>query len=491
MKNTQPLFPNFHIQTLSKKRQSASQKLAEQYKILQQKSFKQLGQLFEKTIPKSAWANNGEKAFSRCRLFTKENLFWAFFSQIVDPDGGCTEVVKKLQAYASVKGMPIPSSSTASYCAARVKLDEEWMQEIFEHIASNLDSMPDEQGPLNNRRVVVVDGTGLSMPDTEDNQEQWPQSASQKPGCGFPSARICGCFNLQTGGLLSYRLGNKKSHELPLLRDQYDTFKHGDIFLGDKAFCSYYDIAQFLKRGVDSVVTLARRKPVAAAHAIKRLGKDDLLISWKRPIYQCNKMPVSREQWEALPEELILRQIRVRVEQPGFRVQEFYIITTLLDADENPAASVADLYFQRWDVELFFRDIKTTMKMDILRCLSPGMIRKEICMHFIVYNCIRRLMLEAAEEADIPVRLISFKGSLQALRSWEPHLNQANLSKAERFRIISDLYDAITNSPIKPRPDRSEPRAVKRRPKPYQLLTAPRKEMKVISHRSKYRANAA
>ncbi len=340
---------------------------------------------------------------------------------------------------------------------------------------------------LNNRRVIVVDGTGLSMPDTLQNQAVWPQTSFLKPGCGFPSARICACFSLESGALLSYAIGNKKNHELPLFRQQWHIFKKDDIFLGDKGFCSYYDIANLGKQGVDSVVTLARRTPVEAANCIKVLGPDDLLISWKRPVYNA-VLSYSQAEWEKLPEELILRQIRVSTNNPGFRTQAFYIVTTLLDAAQYPVKELAGIYFKRWDVELFFRDIKTTMKMDILRCLTPEMIRKEILMHFIAYNCVRRLMYEAAEEADIEVRVVSFKGSLQALRNWEPHLNQAKVSKAERFRLISDLYDAMTNTPIRQRLGRSEPRCIKRRPKNYQRLTAPRHEMKEIPHRNRYRA---
>ena len=243
---------------------------------------------------------------------------------------------------------------------------------------------------LNNRRVIVVDGTGISMPDTLQSQAVWPQTASQRPGCGFPTARICACFSLESGALLSYAIGNKKSHELPLFRQQWKIFRQGDIFLGDKGFCSYFDIANLKKQGVDSVVTLARRTPVNDANCIKKLGPDDLLISWKRPVHSAN----------------------------------------------------------------------------------------------LSYS----LMYEAAEEADIEVRVVSFKGSLQALRNWEPHLNQAKVSNSERFRLISDLYDAMTNTPLRQRPGRSEPRCLKRRPKNYQRLTAPRHEMKEIPHRNRYRA---
>ena len=483
------MFPGFHLQTLRRKPRSALQKLAEKLALLQQKSFKQIGEVFEKFIPQALLKPEKKGAMSRRRLFSKKNTFWAFFSQVLDADGGCKEVIRKLQSYASIKGVKFPSSSTASYCTARKKLDIEMLSDILDHTAGRLESMP-ETGRLNNRRVIVVDGTGVSMPDTPENQAVWPQTASQKAGCGFPTARICACFSLASGALLSYAIGNKKSHELRLFRQQWKTFKPGDIFLGDKGFCSYFDIANLEKEGVDSVVTLARRAPVRAASSLKKLGTDDLLITWQRPVYTA-KLSYSKEAWEQLPEELTLRQTKVTVPYPGFRTQKFYIVTTLLDAVQYPAAEVANLYFQRWDVELFFRDIKTTMGMDILRCQTPEMIRKEVLMHFIAYNCIRRLMCEAAREADLAVRVVSFKGSLQALRNWEPHLNQAKISKAERFRLISDLYEAMTDTPSRQRPGRSEPRCRKRRPNNYQLMTAPRHEMKEVPHRNRYHAATA
>ncbi|WXG55242.1 MAG: IS4 family transposase [Candidatus Sedimenticola sp. (ex Thyasira tokunagai)] len=203
------------------------------------------------------------------------------------------------------------------------------------------------------RRVVVVDGTGVSMPDTQANQAIWPQQAIQKPGCGFPQARVCACFCLQTGALLSYRTGNRKQQELPLLRQQMETFEPGDIFLGDKGFCSYYDVWKFQQGGIDSILTLARRTPVEASSAIKVLGADDLLIQWPKPRW--NKvLSYSKEQWQALPEQLILRQIKITVDTPGFRVKSFYLVTTLTDVSKYSAAELADLYYKRWDVELFF-----------------------------------------------------------------------------------------------------------------------------------------
>ena len=477
------------MQTLRKKPRSAQQKLAAEMTLLKQKSFKQVGAVFEKFIPQALLKPERAGAMSRQRLFSKENTFWAFFSQVLDADGGCKEVIRKLQSYASIKGVKVPSSSTAAYCAARKKLDEQLLCEILEHTTKRLEEMS-EPGLMNNRRVIVVDGTGVSMPDTEANQEVWPQSATQKVGCGFPTARICACFSLNSGALLSYAIGNKKNHEIPLFRQQWSMFKSGDIILGDKAFCSYFDIANLKEQGVDSVVTFARRAPVSVASSLKRLGPDDLLITWQRPVHNKN-LSYSIDAWAKLPEELLLRQIKVTVKYSGFRTQHFYIVTTLLDAKKYPAEEIAELYFKRWDVELFFRDIKTTMGMDILRCQTPAMIRKEILMHFIAYNCVRRLMCEAVKEMNLKVRVVSFKGSVQALRNWEPHLNQAKISRTERSRLISDLYEAMTNTPITQRPGRSEPRCLKRRKKNYQLMTAPRHEMKEIQHRNNYCAEAA
>jgi len=489
MKNYTPLFPNFHLKTLRRKPRSARQILVEKVEQLKHKSLSQLGACFGKFIPNQYLLPAKSGALSRQRLFSKENTFWAFLSQVLDADRGCKEVVRKLQAFAAMKSKQLPSSSTAAYCQARKNFDLPSLEAILRHTSKQLQTMANTDR-LKDRRVVVVDGTGVSMPDTAENQHVWPQQIKQKPGCGFPQASICACFCLQTGALLSYEVGNKKSHELPMLRKQWGTFKSGDIFLGDKGFCSYYDLSSFKDRGVDSVITLARRRPVTETESVKVLGKDDLLIQWKKPI-RSKASSYSKEDWKSLPETLLLRQIKVRVNQPGFRVTTFHIITTLLDAKEYPAAELADIYFQRWDVELFFRDIKTTMGMDILRCKTPDMVRKEILMHLIAYNCIRWLMFEAAKEKGARLRRISFKGSVQALRQWEPHLSQTKINRQERERLIGLLYESIAGNIVPERPGRREPRAVKRRPKNFALLTAPRHEMKEIPHRAKYHAKQA
>ena len=462
--------------------------IEQQIRELQLKNFQQLAECLGRFIPEYLLKPSSGKAHSRQRIFSKANTFWAFFSQTLDADGGCREVVRKLQAYCATHRLPLPASSCSAYCQARKKLITEELMKILDHTILKLDSMP-ERGFLHGRRVVVVDGTGVSMPDTKANQAVWPQQSQQKEGCGFPTARICACFSLATGGLLSFKVGNKKSMELPLFRQQWETFRNGDIFLGDKGFCSYYDLANLKKRGVDSVITLARRHPLTAENAVKVLGENDLLIKWEKPVWN-KRAAYTHEQWKALPQNLSVRQIHVTVSVPGFRTESFYIITTLTDAEQYTAKELAELYLQRWQVELFFRDIKTTMGMDILRGKTPEMIEKEIIMHFIAYNSIRMLMYEAAEETGVPVERLSFKGALQALRQWEPHF-LSRFSKRKRTQMIRALYDAIAGAVVPYRPERSEPRCVKRRPKPYQLLTKARHLMKEIPHRSKYRAETA
>jgi hypothetical protein len=489
MRRKTPLLPGLHLQTLRRKPRTEQQVLAEELAEIRRKTISQLGEVFSKFLPVEVLRPSSSGQHSRRRIFSKENTFWAFLGQVLNADGSCQEVVKKLQAYAVLRKMQMPSAATSAYCRARMKLSFKELAKILEYSYQSLETLAGKRDYWG-RRVVVVDGTGVSMPDTPENQQAWPQPGQQKQGCGFPVATILGCFSLRTGGMLTYEIGNKHQNELPLLRKGYDVFEDSDILLADKGFCSYYDMAMLAKRAVDTVVTLARRKPRSEAQADRKLGPDDYLIHWRKPKLGSHQN-FTQEQWDQLPSQLQLRQIKVLIDHPGFRTQQLYIVTTLLDADRYPANELAQLYYHRWEVELFFRDIKTTMGMDILRCKTPQMIHKEILMHLIAYNCVRRLMYEASEKSGKPVRQISFKGSIQALRSWEPHLNHKDISRKERSRLIGLLYEGITQNTLLLRPGRTEPRAVKRRPKNYQRLTQPRHEMQVIKHRNRYRKSNA
>lgn len=463
--NKTPYFsPEFHIQTLSKKRRSSAQKLEDELSKTRLKSIDQLSKAFSKLVPNHLLKNNKSKEHSRSRIYTKRTTFWAFFSQIINPDGGCAEVVSKLRAFSLMKFSKAMSPSTGAYCQARGKLEYDELKAIFAHTISVIASQ--EQQILCGRRVVVVDGSGLTAADTQDNQKQWPQHKLQKPGCGFPSLQLCALFSLTTGAAIGFEIGNKKNHELRLFRAMWHLLQSGDIVLGDKAFSTYFDLAELVKKGVDSVVTQRSviRKPIEESKCIKKLGNNDLLVEWKRPKWN-KHAAYTKEQCDALPETLTLRQIKVEVTQKGFRTKQFYIITTLLDPVAYPVNELAELYLRRWEVELNFDDLKTTMGMDQLRCKTPAMVKKELLMYFIAYNAARWMINEAAIKHKVDPMRVSFKGALQDLRNWEFHLNETNLTRSQKHKIMDELFRSISQRIVPSRPNRREPRCRKRRPK--------------------------
>lgn len=249
MKNGTLYLPRFHLSTLRRKPRCGAQKLADEKIRICQHTISQLGECFGSFIPSRELGTEKVDDFSRLRIFSKENTFWGFFTQILDADGGCQKVVRKLQAFTASRSMPVPSASTSAYFQARSKLESGGLKRIVKHGAEQLQQRG-QHCRWKDRRVVVVDGTGVSMPDIPDNQELCLQTGSQKAGCGFPQARICACFFLQTGALLSHRVGFIKNGKLTLLRQQSDGFKPGDIMMGDKGFCSFYDVWKFQQRGV-------------------------------------------------------------------------------------------------------------------------------------------------------------------------------------------------------------------------------------------------
>lgn len=469
-----PMFPGWHLPTLRRKPRTDTQKLMAAKERLHKMTFSRLGQCFARYISGDYFNTDGCTEFSRRRVFSIENTFWGFFQQVLSTDGGCQEVVNQYRVLAEQRGLTSISPSTSAYCQARKKLDINLLKNILVKTQSHIPAK-NTTLPLVGRRVVVADGTGISMSDTAANQDVWPQPKSQKDGCGFPQARICALFDLNTGIALSYRMGNKKSHELPLLRDQMDTFVKDDIFLGDKGFISYFDMLNLKEKGVDSVVGLARRKPVGATDAKQVLARNDLIVEWPKP--KGSKTRYQLEEWENLPDTLLVRQIKVTVNQPGFRVKSFYIATTLLDEKQYPAHTITELYLKRWNVELYFRELKTTLGLDILRCKTPDMIQKEVLMYFIVFNAIK-LMINDNRKEHVQPDEMSFNSCRQVLNSFV--MNAINWPLSDYFKQTAPgkLKNIMSECQLKKRFGRVEPRVQKRRPKPFKLLMKPRSELR-------------
>lgn len=263
-------------------------------------------------IPQSLFEKSGFKRNTRQRIFTLENTFWGFLLQPLQADSSCQSVVHPLKAVARKTSGKTVSSSPSAYCQARKRLPDPLLEAVFSHTTG----YGNRVHPLGKRRVVCADGTGLLAVDTPDNQHQWHQQSRQKAGCGFPQLRPCGLFNLHSGIALSYKVGNKRSHELPLLREQESTFQAGDIFVGDKGFICFYDQARLLELGVDAIVALAKRRSATAAQADKVLAHDDLLISSPKFTSTTAKQHHPKDRWASLPEAIQMQPIKIDIAVP-------------------------------------------------------------------------------------------------------------------------------------------------------------------------------
>jgi len=469
--STTPFFPGFHIETLSRKRRSQQQILKESRDTLRQESFHQLGRMLSGFLPDSLLKTNESGGNSRERIYTKANTFFAFFGQILNEDKSCQGAVHRIREQAQAQASRhLPSANTASYTTARSKLRDSELSDTFYDGAGAVEL---EAHRKFGRPLIAVDGTTLSMPDTKANQIEWPQSAEQAEGIGFPLMKLVGAFSVDTGALLDREIGNKHDSEINLFRQMKESFQKGDILAADRAFSSYCDLAEFKAVGVDMIVRKHQgRKEIPASQALRVVTDQDLWVTWKKP--QKRPEHLNDEAWERIPKTMEVRQITYRVEQAGFRSRKV-VVTTLLDEEEYDADDIAEMYRARWMAEVSFRDLKRTINSHELRCKSPQMIRKELWMNLIVYNALCFLQIQAANETGTDCSLLSFKGCLQVVRAWEHRFRDWKISSKQ---LCSDLYEHMVSKLLVIRPDRVEPRVNKRRPKIIRLMMKPRRGLK-------------
>ena len=438
-----------------------------------------LEQLFAPFLPPGALSQTDAGPNSRARIYTVRRTFWGFLWQVLNPGSACREVVRQIQALFALHGGRAVEEGTGAYCEARRRLALETLQQVRRATATHAET--------HGRRwwhgltPKVLDGTAVSAPDTKANQKAYPQPGGQKPGCGFPVLKLVGVFSLATGVLLDYAKGNKHQHELTLLQELLESFRPGDVAVADRGFSCFALIAQLLLRGVGAVMRLHQARPADLRRG-QRLGKRDRLIAWRKPELRPWYVPAAV--WRRLPAELPVRVLRFTLRVKGFRPKTVTLVTTLLDAQQYPAEAIAHLYARRWQIELWFRDLKTTMQMEVLRCKTPALLHKELEMHFIAYNLIRCLMVQAGQRHQAPLERLSFKGAVDAVRQFSGALAQARSSK-KRQALLARLLEVIAHDEVTFRPGRREPRAIKRRPKPCAWLTAPRHTFKETAHRSK------
>lgn len=457
---------------------------AHKFSRLTRASLHQLQVLCAGWIPAQRFGQEDEAAFSRVRLWPLGLTFWTFFWQVAQSGASCRDAVRQAAALCASQGQPVPADDTAPYCMARAKLPIERLESIHRDLVQSAQARILQRDLWCGLPVSAVDATCFTMADTPDNQAAFPQQTVQKPGCGFPIARLLAFFCLGTGLLTAWVTGNWYQHELALLPRLLEFLPLGHVLLGDRGFGNFPVLAQCVHRRIHGVFranTAMRRIDFRRG---KRLGRNDRLCHWLKG--QVRPKYLTLSQWDLLPDSVQVRVVKVQARLRGFRTKSVILVTTLLDPVAYPADELAKLYLRRWNMELSFRHIKSTLQMNHLSCKTPAMVEREMRIHLLVHNVVRRMGLEASRRHACPIDRISFAGTLATLHAYGEALLRARTQK-QRRALEQEVYRSIANDDVPLRPGRREPRAVKRRPKPYPLLTCHRHHYKEIPHRSKYR----
>jgi hypothetical protein len=366
----------------------------------------------------------------------------------------------------------------SAYCQARARLPLELFQRLLVRIADRLRPTIDDAGLWLGHRLFHVDGSGVSMPDTRELRDHFGQPSNQAPGCGFPVAHLLALFHAGTGMILEVLTGPLCTHDMSGVAKLHPRLRGGDVLVGDRGFCSFAHLALLLERGIHGVFRVHQRQIVdftpGRPHArpgdkgaakglprsrwLRRLGVTDQVVEWLKPRARPEWMSAVR--YAALPDRIEVRELRYRTNRPGFRVRAVTLVTTLTDAELYSSEALAELYRGRWEVEVNLRHLKTTMKMEVLRCETVAGVSKELLMYALAYNLVRLVMLEASRRQGVAVDRISFVDALRWLAEARPG---------------ASLPELVVNPD---RPGRSEPRVRKRRPKPYPLMQKPRSELR-------------
>jgi len=404
-------------------------------------------------------------------------VLWAFMAQVLRDGKGaaCRAAVADIRTYLIENGQVPPTSDTGDYCRARAKLSETALRRLAVEAADELERQADDDWLFKGRHAKLIDGFTFTMPDSPENQHEYPQNPAQNEGVGLPIVRACAILSLATASVLDLAIGpycGKETGESALLRQMLDTLDQGDIAVFDRYCCSFLMIALLMGGGVDVCTRLHQRRPTDFRQG-RRLGKGDHLIEWHKP--QRPKW-MDQETYATIPETITLREIRVDVTEEGRRVDTLIIITTLVDPCEYSKNDIVDLYGFRWNVELDIRSIKQSLNLDHVRCKSPAMVRKELWTTLLAYNLIRATSVIAARLHEKQPRQISFTGACQAVLSTWMLLSTGACRDAAL--LCRTMLDQIASCQVADRPGRVEPRVIKRRRHRYPLMQRARSELR-------------
>lgn len=410
----------------------------------------------------------------RDRIYNPMTTLCAFLSQVIaSKDSSCEAAVSRVLVDRVTNNKPACSTNTGSYCTARTRLPEEVIGQLARQTGQELDREAKEEWLWKGRSVKIVDGSTAEMADTPENQAEYPQSSTQKAGLGFPMLRMVVLFSLAVGTVLECAIGacrGKKTGEQSLFRSLGESLKEGDILLGDCLYDAYRDIAQLKLRGVDVLFGKKQSRAVDFRTG-RKLGPDDHVVTWKKPKFDAQRF-ASREEWEALPDEIEMREVRCVIRRKGHRTRTIIVVTTLLDGEEYSSQDLTDLFALRWHCELNLRSLKQVLGMRRLNCKTPEMVRKELWTYLLAYNLVRVRMAQAAAVHGLEPRSLSFTAAKTHIHNFA--LPMKNASKRDRDRLEIELLKAISSCRVGERPGRKEPRAVKKRQQKYSYLTKPR-----------------
>jgi putative transposase len=405
-------------------------------------------------------------------FWTPALTLWAFLWQVISPDKSCRQVVANVLLSFALSHEP-EDIDTGLYCRARAKLPSAVLRRLALHVGHGLERVAPEDWLWKGKHVQLVDGSTSRLPDTEENQKAFPQPKTQKPGLGTPLIRWVVLIGLATAAVQGFAYGpyaGKETGETALFRELLEHLKRGDIVLADRFYCSYFVAAMLRTNDIDLVARLHQGRKYDFRRG-QRLGEGDHIVVWYKP-----KRPewMSEELYALVPATIRMREIIRGIDQPGYRVEELVIATTLLDAQEYQADEIVELYSKRWHVEVDIRSLKVTLGMSDLRCKTPFMVEREIWAHLLAYNFIRKVGAQVAQQMKVSPRSVSFKATKQAiLGGWQ---GATKLQGADYVRVAKVMLKILRKQKVGNRPGRCEPRAVKVRPKAQKLLTEPRRD---------------
>jgi hypothetical protein len=405
----------------------------------------------------------------RCRVRTlgPVKTLYAFLLQVLHGNVACSHVVRLADL----------NCTTEAYCQARARIPLKIYQRLLDE-SSQAARHHCRTRCWHGHRTFLVDGSSFSMPDTDELRRHFGQPGQQLPGCGFPVAHWLTMFDSQSGLLVRQLASPLRTHDLSRVSQLHPELKPGDVLVGDTAFSSYVHLALLCRAKLHGVFPVHQRQLVSfrqdrklvgkrpkrtvATHAntklVRKLGKYDQVVEYRKP--QARPQWISKELYDALPETIIVRELRHFIKLKGSRTRVITLVTTLIDADLYPTEALADLFGQRWQIETNFAYLKTIMRMDVLRCKTVDGVLKELAIFAIVYNLVRLVMWKAAQRERVCPQRVSF---VDALRWLAEACRQPSLP----LRVILNPY----------RPGRHQPRVRKRRPKEYDLLKVPRRQL--------------